>query len=232
MRSQFLPLEQMNQAELERRYPTPAFQPSSRKSYRQDNYGNSVEIGYDGEPLSSYSPSKLAEHYAITGTSPSYPTMDQAELERRYPTSDYQPTQTTTAMTEDEFERRYPRPAFTPPPEIPTPPEKKLTPPPTPQPEPQIQYNKKGGAIKKAYAAGGTVNSGRPVAMPQGRKPASKPVATNELAGTFKRGGSVTPAQGRLMKANAAENASTMRAAKADNNLKYSKYQKRNGGAC
>ena len=50
---------------------------------------------------------------------------------------------------------------------------------------------KKGGSTKKAYAAGGTVNSGRPVAMPQGNKPASKPVRINELAGTFKRGGTV-----------------------------------------
>jgi hypothetical protein len=50
---------------------------------------------------------------------------------------------------------------------------------------------KKGGAPKKAYAAGGTVNSGRPVAMPQGNKPASKPVRINELAGTYKSGGKV-----------------------------------------
>jgi hypothetical protein len=50
---------------------------------------------------------------------------------------------------------------------------------------------KKGGAPKKAYAAGGTVNSGRPVAMPQGNKPASKPVRINELAGTYKAGGTV-----------------------------------------
>ena len=28
-----------------------------------------------------------------------------------------------------------------------------------------------GKTSKKAYAAGGTVNSGRPVAMPEGRKP-------------------------------------------------------------
>jgi hypothetical protein len=83
-----------------------------------------------------------------------------------------------------------------------------------------------GKASKKAYATGGTVNSGKPVAMPQGRKPPSSPVAINQLAGTFKRGGSVTPAQSRLMKANAAEYAPTMRAAKADSNLKYSKYQK------
>jgi hypothetical protein len=51
---------------------------------------------------------------------------------------------------------------------------------------------KRGGKVsKKAYAAGGTVDSGRPVAMPQGRKPASKPVRINELAGTYKAGGTV-----------------------------------------
>jgi hypothetical protein len=80
---------------------------------------------------------------------------------------------------------------------------------------------KKGGSTKKAYAAGGTVNSGRPVAMPQGRKPASKPVRINELAGTYKAGGKVTPAQGRLQKMSAAENAPAFRAAKADSNEKY-----------
>jgi hypothetical protein len=80
---------------------------------------------------------------------------------------------------------------------------------------------KKGGSTKKAYAAGGTVNSGRPVAMPQGRKPASKPVAINELAGTYKAGGKVTPAQGRLQKMSAAENAPAFRVAKKDTNEKY-----------
>ena len=80
---------------------------------------------------------------------------------------------------------------------------------------------KKGGAPKKAYAAGGTVDSGRPVAMPQGRKPAPKPVAINELAGTYKKGGKVTPAEGRLQKMFASENAPALRAAKADSNLKY-----------
>lgn len=80
---------------------------------------------------------------------------------------------------------------------------------------------KKGGSTKKAYAAGGTVNSGRPVAMPQGRKPASKPVRINELAGTYKAGGKVTPAQGRLQKMSASENAPAFRAAKADSNEKY-----------
>ena len=80
---------------------------------------------------------------------------------------------------------------------------------------------KKGGAPKKAYAAGGTVDSGRPVAMPQGRKPAPKPVAINELAGTYKKGGKVTPAEGRLQKISDAENAPAFRAAKKNTNLKY-----------
>jgi hypothetical protein len=50
---------------------------------------------------------------------------------------------------------------------------------------------KEGGATKKAYAAGGTVNSGRPVAMPQGNKKPSQPVSINQLSGTFKKGGKV-----------------------------------------
>jgi hypothetical protein len=80
---------------------------------------------------------------------------------------------------------------------------------------------KKGGSAKKAYAAGGTVNSGRPVAMPQGSKPAAKPVRINELAGTYKTGGKVTPAEGRLQKISASENAPAFRAAKKDTNEKY-----------
>jgi hypothetical protein len=48
---------------------------------------------------------------------------------------------------------------------------------------------KAGGHAKKNYATGGKVESGAPVAMP--KKPASKPVRINELAGTFKRGGGV-----------------------------------------
>lgn len=50
---------------------------------------------------------------------------------------------------------------------------------------------KKGGATKKAYAAGGTVDSGRPVAMPQGNKKPSAPVSIDRLSGTFKKGGTV-----------------------------------------
>lgn len=50
---------------------------------------------------------------------------------------------------------------------------------------------KEGGAPKKAYATGGRVDSGRPVAMPQGSKPAPKPVSINRLSGTYKDGGRV-----------------------------------------
>jgi hypothetical protein len=85
---------------------------------------------------------------------------------------------------------------------------------------------KAGGKAKKAYAAGGTVDSGHPVAMPQGRKKPSTPVSINQLSGTFKSGGKVTPAQGRLQKAFKSENAPAMRAAKAQSNEVYSKYGK------
>jgi len=97
-------------------------------------------------------------------------------------------------------------------------------------------YKRGGKASKKAFAAGGTVDSGRPVAMPQGRKPAPKPVRINELAGTYKTGGKVTPAEGRLQKISAAENAPAFRAAKMDSNEKYgpaSKMKLKSGGrAC
>jgi len=47
-----------------------------------------------------------------------------------------------------------------------------------------------GKASKKHFATGGAVNKqGSAVAMPQGRKPASPPVAITRLAGTFKHGG-------------------------------------------
>jgi hypothetical protein len=83
-----------------------------------------------------------------------------------------------------------------------------------------------GGVPKKAYAAGGTVDSGKPVAMPQGSKKPPTPVSINRLSGTYKSGGKVTPAQGRLQANFKAENATAMKEAKADSNLKYSKYQK------
>jgi hypothetical protein len=78
-----------------------------------------------------------------------------------------------------------------------------------------------GKTSKKAYAAGGTVNTGRPVAMPEGRKPVPSSVKINQLAGTYKTGGRATPAEARLLKNNAAENATAMRQAKTQSNLKY-----------
>ena len=87
-----------------------------------------------------------------------------------------------------------------------------------------------GKSSKKAYATGGTVNSGKPVAMPQGDKKPSSPVSTNRVAGTFKKGGKVTPAEGNLMKAFGAENKTAMKQAKAQSNDVYSKYQKMQGG--
>lgn len=89
---------------------------------------------------------------------------------------------------------------------------------------------KKGGAAKKAYATGGVVKSGAPVAMPQGRKTPSKPVSISQLSGAFKKGGSVTPAEARLLKAHKSENASAMKSAKAMSNEVYSKYQKMKDG--
>ena len=85
---------------------------------------------------------------------------------------------------------------------------------------------RKGGSAKKAYATGGTVDSGKPVAMPQGSKKPPTPVSINRLSGTYKSGGKVTPAEGRLRANFKAENATAMKEAKADTNLKYSKYQK------
>ena len=85
-------------------------------------------------------------------------------------------------------------------------------------------YKMGGKTSKKAYAAGGTVNSGKPVAMPQGAKKPSAPVSINRYAGTFKKGGKVTPAEGNLMKAFGSENKTAMKQAKAQSNEVYSKY--------
>lgn len=57
---------------------------------------------------------------------------------------------------------------------------------------------KEGGAPKKAYATGGRVDSGRPVAMPQGRKAPPSPVSINRLSGTYKKGGEVKMAKGGI----------------------------------
>ena len=78
----------------------------------------------------------------------------------------------------------------------------------------------KGGASKKHYATGGAVNnSGHAVAMPA-KKP-SAPVSNDRQSGTFKKGGSVTPAQKKEQSAFKAENATAMKQAKAQSNLKY-----------
>jgi len=93
-------------------------------------------------------------------------------------------------------------------------------------------YKMGGKTSKKAYAAGGTVNSGKPVAMPEGRKPVPAPVRVSQLAGTYKNGGRATPAEARLLKNNAAENSTAMREAKTDSNLKYgSPKRMQSGGA-
>ena len=82
-------------------------------------------------------------------------------------------------------------------------------------------YKHGGKSSKKAYATGGTVDTGKPVAMPQGRKPVPSSVKISQLAGTYKSGGRATPAESRLLKNNAAENSIAMREAKTDSNLKY-----------
>jgi hypothetical protein len=50
-------------------------------------------------------------------------------------------------------------------------------------------YKMGGLASKKAYATGGTVDTGKPVAMP--RKPVSRPIANSLQSGTFAKGGKV-----------------------------------------
>ena len=79
---------------------------------------------------------------------------------------------------------------------------------------------KKGGAAKKRYATGGAVNdSGRAVAYPAKKK--SAPVSNDRQSGTFKKGGSVTPAEKKLQANFKAENATAMKQAKAQSNEKY-----------
>lgn len=84
---------------------------------------------------------------------------------------------------------------------------------------------KKGGSAKK-FADGGSVQAdGRAVKMPQGEKKPSQPVSISRLSGSFKNGGKVTPAEGRLNKIHKAENSTAMKEAKAKLTDKYSKYQ-------
>jgi hypothetical protein len=99
-----------------------------------------------------------------------------------------------------------------------------------------VRYGNAGGfkaggkSSKKAYATGGTVNSGKPVAMPEGRKPVPSSVKISQLAGTYKSGGRATPAEARLLKNNKAENATAMRQAKTQSNLKYGSPKRMAGG--
>jgi len=87
-----------------------------------------------------------------------------------------------------------------------------------------------GKSSKKAFATGGTVNSGKPVAMQEGRKPVPSPVSISKLAGTYKGGGKVAPNNKSLQRDNDAEFAPTMRSAKADSNLKYGSPKRMAGG--
>ena len=88
---------------------------------------------------------------------------------------------------------------------------------------------KKGGATKKRYATGGAVNdSGRAVAYPAKKK--SAPVSNDRQSGTFKTGGSVTPAEKRLQGNFKAENTKAMKEAKADSNEKYGRKYDSGGG--
>jgi hypothetical protein len=57
--------------------------------------------------------------------------------------------------------------------------------------------------------------------MPQGRKPIPSPVQVTQLSGTYKKGGKVAPGNKQLQGFSKMENATAMRQAKADSNLKY-----------
>lgn len=88
---------------------------------------------------------------------------------------------------------------------------------------------KKGGASKKAFANGGSVqDEGKAVSMSQGAKKPSAPVAINMLSGTFKKGGNVSSK--KLQNVFKNENAPAMKEAKAKLLDKYSPYQKAGGG--
>jgi hypothetical protein len=92
-------------------------------------------------------------------------------------------------------------------------------------------YKRGGSASKKAYATGGVVDSGRPVAMPQGNKKPSAPVSIDRLSGTFKRGGAVAPGNRKLQSISAKENAPAIRAAKAMSNEKYGRKMAEGGSS-
>ena len=80
-------------------------------------------------------------------------------------------------------------------------------------------YKHGGKTSKKAFATGGTVNTGKPVAMQEGNKSVPEPKRQQNHSGTYKNGGGVENQS--LVKINNAQNAPAMRASKADTNLKY-----------
>jgi hypothetical protein len=76
-----------------------------------------------------------------------------------------------------------------------------------------------GKTSKKAFATGGTVNTGKPVAMKEGNKSVPEPKRQVNFSGTYKNGGGV--GNERLQKINEAQNAPALGASKAETNLKY-----------
>jgi len=179
--------DSMTQYELERKYPNAPYQPTQ------------TTTAMTQEELERRYPTPDVERFPFyidpmeTPTPPSQPPY--------YPTPEY-PTPYYPPAPLEPPPPVYPTPYYPPTPLEPPRPVETYQPVPPREPtydpfsmfggpDRPVTSNKRGGAIKKAYAAGGTVNTGRPVAMPQGRKPASKPVAINELSGTFKKGGKV-----------------------------------------
>jgi hypothetical protein len=84
---------------------------------------------------------------------------------------------------------------------------------------------KKGGSSKKAYATGGIVDSGKPVALKQGNVH-SGPKTNINFSGVYKDGGKVTGntiPNKRLVAISNSENANVMKNARLDDNLQYPK---------
>ena len=57
--------------DLETPYIAPQQPQGPRTSYRQNDDGSLEEIGYDGQPVSGYTPEQMAKHLATTGAIPS-----------------------------------------------------------------------------------------------------------------------------------------------------------------
>ena len=92
---------------------------------------------------------------------------------------------------------------------------------------------RKGGAAKKFAEGGAVQDDGKAVKMKQGSVPVPPPVSITALSGTYKKGGTVTKAEGRLQKAFKSENATAMKEAKMYTNEKYPKsasIRKNDGG--